>query len=53
MFTVYTGENCLDNLVGFDSYSFYQDNIGKLLAYVEELEESINKIAYTLFICIG
>lgn len=38
-------EEVIDELVDFDSYSFYQDNLGKLIAYVEELESLIKAIA--------
>ena len=38
-------EEVIDELVDFDSYSFYQDNLGKLITYVEELEALIKAIA--------
>ena len=38
-------EKIIDDLVGFDSYSFYQDNLSKLITYVEELESFIKAIA--------
>lgn len=38
----------IDDLVEFDSYSFYQDNIGKLIDYVEKLEDAIKAIAYVV-----
>ena len=38
-------EEVIDKLVDFDSYSFYQDNFGKLITYVEELESLIKAIA--------
>lgn len=40
-------ESVIDDLVDFDSYSFYQDNLGKLITYVEELERVLK--AFTLF----
>ena len=41
-------EKVIDDLVDFDSYSFYQDNLGKLITYVEELESLIKAIAYVV-----
>ena len=41
-------DKVIDKLVDFDEYSFYQDNIGKLISYVEELESAINAIAYMI-----
>ena len=38
-------KSIIDNLVDFDSYFFYQDNLGKLITYVEELESLIKAIA--------
>ena len=38
-------DEVIDDLVDFDSYSFYQDNLGKLITYVEELEAIIKAIA--------
>lgn len=37
-------DDVINSLVDFDSYSFYQDNIGKLVTYVEELESLIKAI---------
>ena len=41
-------DDVIDSLVDFDSYSFYQDNISKLITYVEELESLIKAIAYVV-----
>ena len=38
-------ETVIDELVDFDSYSFYQNNLNKLITYVEELETTIKAIA--------
>ena len=41
-------EDIIDDLADFDSYSFYQDNLGKLIDYIEELETAIKNIAYVV-----
>lgn len=38
-------DDVINGLVDFDSYSFYQENINKLVTYVEELESLIKAIA--------
>lgn len=41
-------DKVINGLIDFDSYSFYQDNINKLITYVEELESLIKAIAYVV-----
>lgn len=41
-------DDVINGLIDFDSYSFYQDNINKLITYVEELEAIIKAIVYVV-----